>query len=194
MNRLGYKKIQTPLMWLFIILTLGFLALMALNQSFFDWAFERHHNVLSWYIRPLIILPLCYFSYKRSGLGLSMTAFLGLTSMFWFPRPEFVDAQIEGFLEMEKAYLTSGWTFSKILISSFVPLTLYLLCFAFWKRSLKAGIGIIIAIAVLKTLWSVIAGGEAGMSVVLPAMVGLFICLFVIFFYMRRRKFRASQR
>lgn len=182
------KENEKRLMWLFIVLTVGFVLLMAMDKTFFDWAFARHHNVLSWYIRPLIILPLCFFSYRRSGLGISITAFLGLTSMFWFPEPSVVDEKVMGFLEMEKAYLTTNWTLTKVLISSFVPLTLYLLCLAFWKRSIKMGLGMIVLIAVLKTLWSVTAGGEAGTSVIVPAMLGLLICVVVIYLVMRRRR------
>lgn len=83
---------------LFALLTLVFILLMATNKAFFEWAFLRHHNILSWYIRPLILLPLCYFAYKRSWLGISLTAFLGLTSMFWFPEPAVYNDKVIGFL------------------------------------------------------------------------------------------------
>ena len=35
------------------------------------WAWARHHNILSWYIRPLFLLPFCFFAYRRSlpGIG-----------------------------------------------------------------------------------------------------------------------------
>lgn len=36
-------------------------------DGFLSW--ERHHNVLSWYMRPLFILPLAYFAYRRSLFG-----------------------------------------------------------------------------------------------------------------------------
>jgi hypothetical protein len=29
------------------------------------WAWARHHNILSWYIRPLFLLPFCLFAYRR---------------------------------------------------------------------------------------------------------------------------------
>lgn len=107
---------------------------MATNNTFFEWSFVQNHNVLSWHIRPLILLPLCYFSYKRSALGIRITAFLGLTSIMWFTEPTVFNDKVIGFLEMEKEYLTTNWTLTKIVISSFVPLMLYLLCLAFWKK------------------------------------------------------------
>lgn len=188
MVRIENKKVRVILTVLFTALTFAFIILMAVSNDFFEWAFARHHNVLSWYIRPLILLPLCYFSYKRSGLGISITAFLGLTSMIWFPEPATFDDKVIGFLEMEKDYLTSTWTLNKIVISSFVPLTLYLLCLAFWKRSIKIGIGMIVLIAVLKTMWSLAEGGTAGTSVIVPAMIGLVICVGVIYFVYSRKK------
>lgn len=173
---------------LFVFLSIVFLTLMFTNRPFFDWTFARHHNVLSWYIRPMIILPLCYFAYKRNGLGISITAFLGLTSMFWFPEPTTVDTQIASFLEMEKEYLTGGWTADKIGFAIVVPGSLTLLCMAFWKRSIKWGMAIVIGIALGKTLWSVFEGGEAGQSVIIPATIGLVICLGIIYYAIRRKK------
>jgi Mn2+/Fe2+ NRAMP family transporter len=80
-----------------IILTVGTLALaffagVALTatgtlEGFLSWAWERHHNVLSWYIRPLFILPLVYFSYRRSLPGIVLTLVALATSMFWLLPP-----------------------------------------------------------------------------------------------------------
>lgn len=181
------RRLERIFTIIFTVLTIGFVLLMAVNRDFFDWAFTRHHNVLSWYIRPLFILPLCFFAYKRSGLGISIVAFLGLTSMFWFPEPTVVNEQIQGFLEMEKEYLTTGWTVGKAVFSLVVPISMYLLCLAFWKRSLKIGVGIIVAIAIAKTLWSVIEGGEAGQSVIIPAVIGLVICVGIIYYVINRQ-------
>jgi hypothetical protein len=40
---------------------------MELLEGFLSWAWARHHNVLSWYIRPLFLLPFCYFAVEFSG-------------------------------------------------------------------------------------------------------------------------------
>ena len=50
-----------------------------------SWAWARHHNVLSWYVRPLFFLPFCYFAYKRSLFGMVLTLVALATSMAWFP-------------------------------------------------------------------------------------------------------------
>jgi hypothetical protein len=57
-----------------------------LLDEFLSWAWARHHNPLSWYIRPLFLLPFCYFAYKRSTWGIVLTLFALVTSMVWFPR------------------------------------------------------------------------------------------------------------
>ena len=56
-----------------------------LLDGFLSWAWSRHHNPLSWYIRLLFLLPFCYFAYKRSTWGIVLTLFALATSMVWFP-------------------------------------------------------------------------------------------------------------
>ena len=182
------KRLELVLTSIFILLTIGFILLMAFNGEFFDWAFERHQNKLSWAVRPFILLPICFFAYKRSALGISVSVFLGLASMAFFPVPEVIDPQVKNFLNMEKAYLTSGWTIGKIAITMLVPISMTLLGMAFWKRSLKTGLIIIIMIAVTKTLWSLVEGGQSGQSVIAPAVVGLIISIIVIYYAAKRKK------
>jgi hypothetical protein len=93
-------------------------------NGFLSWAWERHHNVLSWYIRPLFILPLAYFSYKRSISGIVLTLVALATSMFWFPAPERVDPRVEVFLAFEREWLTGEWTTEKIVSAMIPPLIL----------------------------------------------------------------------
>lgn len=116
------------------------LAVAGLLDGFLLWAWERHHNVLSWYVRPLFILPLAYFSYRRSLSGIAFTLVALATSMFWFPAPEDVDPKIAEFLAFEKAWLTGAWTSEKVVSTLAVPAVLAMLCLAFWKRSLVWGL------------------------------------------------------
>lgn len=188
MNTEKNKQIEFILTLVFIGLTIAFILLMALNTDFFNWAFERHQNKLSWAVRPFILLPICFFAYKRSPLGISISVFLGLTSMAFFPVPEVIDPQVQEFLAMEKEYLTTGWTLGKIAFSMLVPISMTLLGMAFWKRSVKVGLIIIVLIAITKTLWSVIEGGESGQTVIIPAIIGLSISVFVILYAMKRKR------
>lgn len=170
----------------FSALALIFIVIMATNKAFFDWAFTRHQNVLSWYLRPLSLIPFCYFAYKRNPMGIAATIFLLLTSMAWFPVPSSVDDKVIGFLQVEKDYLTSTWTIGKILISSLVPITMGFLAAALWKRNLKWGIFVLITIAFAKMFWSVLAAGSDGTAIMVPAMIGLVICIAVVYYGFKR--------
>ncbi len=115
-----------------------------------SWAWERHHNILSWYVRPLFILPLAYFSYKRSLFGIVLTLIALASSMFWFPAPGRADPRVEEFLAFEREWLTGAWTTEKAVWALAVPLVLGMLCLAFWKRSLAWGLFVTNAIALTK--------------------------------------------
>ncbi|MBU3112083.1 hypothetical protein [Clostridium lacusfryxellense] len=173
---------------IFFIFTLVFLVLFLSNKEFVDWAYSRHQNVLSWYIRPLFIIPICFFAYKKSLCGMSLTIFALFTSMFWFNTPTEVAPAIEEFLAFEKSYTFGAWDFQKIFLSLSVPLFFYLLILAFWKRKLKYGIIIIIGAAVLKIIWSVVFAGDSGASIIKPAVTGLFICLVAVYMFARKKK------
>lgn len=175
------KKYDKQLGGLFLILSILFIILAMTNKGFFDWMYDRHQNQLSWYIRPLFIIPFCFFAYKRSWAGIMGTVFMILTSMFWFPKPVEVSNQVAEFLNMEKEYLTNDWGWTKVFITLLVPASLSALAIAFWKRSLLVGIAVMVFIALAKIGWSVIFGGESGTSVIVPAMIGLIICIVLIF-------------
>lgn len=186
MDKIKFKHYDNIIALLFALGTIIFIVLAFANNNFFNWAYERHQNQLSWYIRPLFLIPFCYFAYKRSWAGVSGTVFLMLTSMFWFPKPEIVNDQVKEFLKMEMDYLLGGWGLTKILITLLVPISLTTLAVAFWKRNLYFGISVMIFIAVAKMAWSVSFGGEAGKSVFIPAIVGLIICIVLIYFGFRK--------
>ena len=49
-----------------VLLAAAAVAATGTTNEFVAWAWARHHNVLSWYVRPLFLLPFCYFAYRRS--------------------------------------------------------------------------------------------------------------------------------
>lgn len=180
------KRYDKPLAFIFGILSLFLIILAFTNESFFNWAFERHQNQLSWYIRPLFLIPFCFFAYKRSRCGIFGTIFLLLTSMFWFSKPDVVSSQVNSFLDMEQEYLNGEWDAVKILITLLIPISLSALAIAFWKRSLWLGISVLFFIAVAKMLWSVIFGGASGSSVIRPAIFGLAMSIVLIYIGFRK--------
>ena len=145
-------------------------------DEFLSWAWVRHHNPLSWYIRPLFLLPFCYFAYKRSIWDIVLTLFALATSMFWFPEPERPDPRVVEFLAAEKEYLTGDWTLTKVLLSLLVPVSFTALALAFWRRSLLYGLVVIDSMVLVKIAWSFYYGGESGLALLPPALVGLIAC------------------
>ena len=135
---------------IFAGLTIIFIILAMNNQSFFEWVFERHHNQLSWYIRPLFLIPFCYFAYKRSWTGVMATVFALFTSMFWFAKPEVVNEQVVGFLQYEKEWLSKSWRTGDVILVLTVPFSFFLLALAFWKRSLWMGLAVVTLMATEK--------------------------------------------
>jgi len=156
--------------------------------DFLNWAWERHHNPLSWYIRPLFVLPFCYFAYQRSWRGITVTLLALASSMFWFPKPAEVDPRAEAFLAMERQYLTGEWTFVKAALTALVPLFFVLLGWAFWRRSWLVGLLVLNLAVVGKVLWSFCFGAESAWSIVPAAALGLLVCNAVLLFAIRRFK------
>lgn len=154
--------------------------------SFGAWAWARHHNPLSWWVRPLFLIPFCYSAYRKSGLGIAATLILLATSMFWFPVPETVDPEIEAFLRAEREYLLGEWDLLKIFIAMFIPLSFIALGRAFWIRSWAWGIGVLIFMMATKLLWSIHYGQGSGISIIWPASAGLAACL-AFAWYLKRK-------
>lgn len=171
---------------LFATLTAIAILLFFTNDTFFKWAFDRHHNVLSWYIRPIFIIPIVYFAFKKSWTGIMASIFCLFTSMFWFPAPDVVSDKVVGFLAFEQEYLKGSWDMSKIIVQLAVPAFFAALIYTAWHRSIKALIGVIIAAAVLKVLWSALFAGADGLSIIRPAVSGVVICIAAVIYYKRR--------
>jgi hypothetical protein len=188
-----------------VILSVGTLALALFavvviaatgtTDEFIAWAWARHHNVLSWYIRPLFLLPFCYFAYKRSLWGIVLTVVALATSMFWFPAPQHSSPAVNEMLASEREYLTANWTLWKVVIALLVPLGFAALALAFWRRSLAWGLAVINAMVLFKIGWTFLFSTEAGAMSHLPAAVlGLVLCDALILYFMHRMRPRSSYR
>ncbi|SOC13139.1 hypothetical protein SAMN05880501_107110 [Ureibacillus xyleni] len=180
------RKYDKALAVFFAFCSLGLLIALVLNRDLLDWAFARHQNQLSWYIRPLFIIPFCYFAFKRSFAGIFFTLLCIFSSMFWFPEPSTVDAKVQEFLQYELNYLTGDWGIPKVLLTLIVPVSLTLLAVAFWYRNIWFGMSIMAFIAIGKIAWSIIFAGESGKSIIIPAIIGFVICLVTIKFGMKK--------
>ena len=180
------KKIDYILGIVFAVATVVFVILFLTNDNIFNWAFARHHNIWSWYIRPLFIIPIILFAFKKSLTGIFVSIFALFTSMFWFPAPEASSPQVMRFLTYEMDYLKGVWTTPKIIMSLTVPIFFIVLIIAAWKRNWKLLLGVVIAAAILKIVWSVVFSGEAGMSILKPAVAGLVICIGGIVYYKKK--------
>jgi hypothetical protein len=184
-----------------VILSIGTLALVLLavaatgiTEEFTAWAWERHHNVLSWYIRPLFLLPFCYFAYKHSLTGIVLTLVALTTSMFWFPAPETTSPAVRAMLAAEEEYLTANWTLWKVLIALLIPVSFAALGLAFWRRSLTWGLAVINGAILFKIGWTFVFSTEAGAMSHLPAaVVGLAVCDAVILYLLRGMRRRSSE-
>lgn len=172
----------------FALLTILFVTISMTNQTFFDWVFDRHHNQLSWYIRPIFLIPFCFFAYKHSWSGISITIFALFTSMFWFSRPEVVSADVIEFLQFEKDYLNGEWHIKKIMMALTIPISFIALGLSFWKRSLLMGLGVIVLMTTGKMVWSIQNAGESGKSILIPAVIGLLICCGFIYYGFKKMK------
>jgi hypothetical protein len=124
-------------------------------EAFGNWAWDRHHNMLSWMVRPLMILPFIYFSYRRSWSGIVVSLIAIITNFFWFPMPAQVDPSATEFLNVEREYMESAWNLTKVLLTLSVPVGLAAMSYTFWKRSLLMGLLIIDGIFLLKSVFSV---------------------------------------
>lgn len=182
---MNYSKIYTLT---FFVLTVLFIAALFLNDAFFDWAFDKHLNPWSWYSRPIFLIPFCFFAYKNSWPGMSFSLLCLFTSMVWFPKPQILDPEMVGFLEFEKDYLKSNWTLQKTVTSLIVPISLYLLGLAFWKRSVKLGFLVLFLIAMSKILWSTLNSSTYGQSIILPGAIGLILCIACLYYLLKKTK------
>ena len=166
---------------------------MDLLNDFLSWVWVRHHNELSWYVRPLFILPLCWFAYKRSFLGIVVTMLIFPTSLFWFPAPENPNPRVEGYLAWEHHFLTEGSVAARVALALLVVGFLAALVAAFWKRSWMWGLAVVNSGTLLKVIWSVVFGGAAGWASLAPSLYTLAVANAVILLTVRWLKRRRAR-
>jgi hypothetical protein len=160
-----------------------------LLYDFLDWAWARHHNQLSWYIRPLFILPFCYFAYKKNLWGAMLSIVAVATSMFWFPAPAIDDTRAAAFLAIERQYIAPPWTLAGMAMTFLVPLWFVVLAWAFWRRSWWAGFLVINAGAILKVVWSFYFAGAIAWSIIPAVSLGAAVINGVMLYaYLRVRR------
>jgi hypothetical protein len=157
-----------------------------------EWAWARHHNVLSWYVRPLFLLPLAWSAHRRSPAGIAVTLVGLATSMAWFPAPARVDPRVDEFLRFEQEWLTGEWTGRKVLLTVLSPLSLGAYCLAFWRRSPGWGLVVLNAMAAGKVLWGVVSGRGTGWAMLAPAGAGLAVGDVVLVVAARSRRRHAA--
>jgi hypothetical protein len=157
------------------------------------WIWARHHNELSWYVRPLFLLPFCFFAYKRSLLGILVTLLVFPTSLFWFPAPENPSLRVEGYLAWERQFLTEGSVAAQVALVLLVVGFFVALAAAFWKCSWLWGLAVLNVGTLLKVIWSVAFGGAAGWASLAPSWFTLAVTDAVIVLaarWLKRRRVR----
>ncbi len=189
-----------------VVLAIGMLAaalsaLVALAATgsldgFLFWVWERHHNELSWYVRPLFLLPFCYFAYRRSVWGIVVTLLLFPTSLFWFPAPDNPSPHVEEYLAWERHFLTEGSVVARVALLLLVVAFFVALASAFWKRSWLWGLAVLNAGTLLKVIWSVAFGGAVGWASLVPSLFTLAVTDAAILLaarWLKRRRARQEE-
>jgi hypothetical protein len=139
------------------------------------WVWARHHNLASWYVRPLLILPYCWFAYRRNRIGLALTILIFPTSLFWFPAPAEPSPEAKAYLAWEREFFFETPARAGLL-TVMVAGFLWALAAAFWRRSWRWGLVVLNSATMMKVVWSLHFGGEAGKGSVLPALITLLVC------------------
>lgn len=132
-------------------------------------------------MRPLFGVVMFYGAWLQSWPVL-LLGVLGLaTSWCWFPKPVKVHPWVERFIDVEKAYVTPPWTFTKVGALLAVLALMIVSLAAFWHRSLQLGLILMFFGGLAKSVWSLKVAGQAGLF---AAAFGVFWALLaaVLFF------------
>lgn len=128
---------------------------------------------MSWYIRPVFLVALAYFCYRRTWKGGIVTFLLMTSSMFWFPVPERINPEMQAVLDYEQMLLSNP--LSAVLTLAFMMGFLVLIGAAFWKRSLGWGLAVLNVTLIGKVVLSVMLTGENGWAPLGNTMFGLIL-------------------
>lgn len=123
------------------------------SYTFFDWAFNRHLNPISWYIQPVFLLTFCFFAYRKSIVGILATVLMSLTSAFWFPQPERVSELATTLTYFQAEWFYGVWGAKKIMFTLLFAGVISGILLSFWNRSLIAGILTMFTACLTKLLW-----------------------------------------
>lgn len=153
-----------------------------------SWAWARHHNVLSWYVRPVFFLPFCWFAYRRSWKGMGLTLVALVTSMAWFPEPAQPSAAVRQMLAVERDYLLGDWTPWKVALALLVPLVFAGLAAALWRRSVGWAFVVVNAAYLVKIAWTfaVDVEGSGAMAHLQAVLIGMIVTDAVLLTVARR--------
>ncbi|WP_205328316.1 hypothetical protein [Glycomyces sp. YM15] len=125
---------------------------MELLTDFFAWAWPRHLNPISWYIRPLFFIPIAVFAWRRQGWWMSLSIVAMLSSFFWFPEPDEVDPAAQAILDMEaELFAQPGW--QTVVSLGTVPCFLGGIVWAFWRHSIGIGLWVVNIGVAYKAAW-----------------------------------------
>ncbi|UYO06200.1 MULTISPECIES: hypothetical protein [Paenibacillus] len=138
-----------------------------------DWAFQRHLNPLSWYIRPIFLIVLAFFAYKRNWKGMMITFLLMMSSMVWFPAPKTINPQMEAVLDYEKMLLSDPG--SAVFTLAFMMAFVVSMGVAFWKHSFKIGLVILNVTLIGKVVLSLMLTGDNGWAPIGNTLFGLLL-------------------
>lgn len=114
-------------------------------------------------MRPLFGVVLFYGAWMQSWPVLLLGGMGLATSWCWFPKPKVVHPWVERFIEREKPFVTPPWTVAKVGALAAVLLLMIVSLAAFWQRSLKLGLILMILGGLAKSVWSLRIAGRAGL-------------------------------
>ena len=164
---------------------------MEFLTEFSDWAWARHHNEWSWFIRPFIVLAFCTAAwFRRRNLVVAIGFFFPISAVV-FPAPAVPKPYVIAFLNSERQLLEGLSLFSWFIFVSAVVLFLWLLAAAFWKRSFWLGILLANAATAIKLMFSLFVWPDTGQAAIFPSLLTMVIVNALAFLmwqlYLRRK-------